>query len=375
MRIAVNTRFLLAGQLEGYGHFINEIFSRLAAAHPQHEFLYIFDRPFDAAFITLPNIMPVVIGPPARHPLLWKYWYDYRLSAAAKKNGADVLVCPDGFCSLRTRIPQVTVIHDLAYWNQPKAIAASHLRFYKRYTPKFIKKTSVLATVSAFSRTDIASRYAFNEDKIALIPNAVRECFRPLHWQDREAVKTEYAGGYEYFVYAGSIHPRKNLVNLLKAFSIFKKWQRSDMKLLLCGRLAWQHEDFEKSLATYKYRDDVVLMGYQPEATLARVLAGAYALVYPSFFEGFGMPVLEAMKCAVPVVTANTSALPETGGDAALYADPTDPESIAGEMMRLYKDESLRNRLIEKGLQRAQQFSWQQSAEQMWCYIEKAAGK
>jgi glycosyltransferase involved in cell wall biosynthesis len=375
MRIAINTRFLLSGSLEGYGHFIFEIFSRLAAQYPQHQFIYIFDRPFDPAFITAPNITPVVTGPPARHPLLWKYWYGYRLPAAAKKAGAEVLVCPDGFCSLHTKIPQVTVVHDLAFLDQPKAIAASHLRFYKRHTPRFIKKSHSVVTVSQYSKEDIIKNYGTSEAKITIVPNAARAIFQPVSWQQREAIKAQYSAGHEYFVYVGSIHPRKNLVNLLKAFSIFKKWQRSDMKLLLCGRLAWQHEAFEESLTTYKHRADVVLMGYQPEATLAQVLAGAYAMVYPSYFEGFGMPVLEAMQCGVPVVTSNTSALPETGGDAALYASPAEPEAIAGEMMRLYKDETLRSALIVKGLARAQTFVWNQSAACLWTCIEKAAGK
>ena len=138
MRIAVNTRFLLSDYLEGYGHFLQEIFSRLVKAHPEHEFIFIFDRPFDQKFIFGKNVTPIVAGPPARHPLLWKYWYDFKLPAVLKKYKADVFFSPDGFCSLRTAVPQCLVIHDLAFLHFPSGISGSQLRFYKRNTPDYI---------------------------------------------------------------------------------------------------------------------------------------------------------------------------------------------------------------------------------------------
>jgi glycosyltransferase involved in cell wall biosynthesis len=375
MRIAVNTRFLLKDYLEGYGYFTREIFSRLAQQHPQHEFIFIFDRPFDKQFIFSGNITPVVAGPAARHPLLWKLWYDYKLPRILKKMKADVFVSPDGFCSLRTNIPQVTVIHDLAFLHRPKDIPRSHLWYYKKYTPRFIKKSSQLITVSHASQQDILSRYPQAAGKITVVPNAARNNFQPVSWEQKTTVKDMYAGGREYFVYTGSIHPRKNILNLLKAFSIFKKWQQSDMKLLLCGRLAWKNEAFRKMLATYKYRNDVQLTGYLPEEELAAVVASAYAMVYPSHFEGFGLPVVEAMQADVPVVASNTDAITETGGDAILYASPDDYEELAAQMMLLYKDEALRARQIEKGRIQNTRFNWQQSSEMMWHCIQLAAGK
>jgi glycosyltransferase involved in cell wall biosynthesis len=183
-----------------------------------------------------------------------------------------------------------------------------------------------------------------------------------LSWHEKEQVKDGFADGREYFLFTGGIHPRKNLLNLLKAFSLFKKWQHSNMKLLVAGRLAWQYDDIVEKLKTYKYRDDVVMLGHLPEADLARVTAAAYALIYPSFFEGFGLPIVEAMQCGVPVITSNTSAMPETGGDAALYADPGDPDAIAKHMLQLYRDENLRSRLIAAGMDQAGKFNWDHSA-------------
>jgi glycosyltransferase involved in cell wall biosynthesis len=178
--------------------------------------------------------------------------------------------------------------------------------------------------------------------------------------------------GQEYFMYAGAIHPRKNLLNLLKAFSIFKKRQRSSMKLVLAGRLAWKYGSFLKDLESYKYREDVVLTGYIPEAELIKLMASAYALVYTSLHEGFGVPVLEAMRCGVPVLTSADSAMQEIAGEAALYANPRDHQAIAEGMMRLYKDEALAQKLVVKGLECEKNYSWDRTAELLWGSILRA---
>jgi glycosyltransferase involved in cell wall biosynthesis len=375
MRIAVNTRFLLKDYLEGYGYFVQETFRRMVLQHPEHEFIFIFDRPFDPSFIFAPNVTGVVTGPPARHPLLWRFWYHYKIPALLRKLRADVFVSPDGFCSLRTRVPQCVVVHDLAFLHFPQFIYKSHLRFYKRNTPRFLKKAKVVATVSEYSKHDIIQQYGIPAEKIQVVYSAAKPVFQPLSWEEKEKVKEEYTGGKEYFFYAGAIHPRKNVINLLKAYSAFKKRQQSNMQLLIAGRMAWKSDAFTEALRLFKFRDDVVLLGYLPEETLARVMAGAYAVVYPSYFEGFGVPVLEAFHCRVPVITSNTSSMPEVGGEAALYADPDNPDAIAAQLMRIYTDEELRSRLIEKGTTQAAQFSWDRTATLLWQSIMQAAGR
>ena len=205
-----------------------------------------------------------------------------------------------------------------------------------------------------------------------MIGGAVRKGFQPMEWEDKQAVKDGYADGREYFLFVGGIHPRKNLLNLLKAFSHFKKWQHSNMKLLVAGRKAWQYDDLLEKIKTYKYREDVVLLDYLPEEQLQRVTAAAYALVYPSWFEGFGLPILEAMQCGVPVICSNTSSMPEVAGDAALLIDPADPDAIAKEMLSLYRNEGIRNAFITKGLERVGQFSWDTSAIAIYESLRKA---
>ena len=373
MRIAVNTRFLLSDQLEGYGYYVYECFSRITKRHPEHEFIFIFDRPFDKKFIFASNVKAVVTGPPARHPVLWKLWYDIKIPAVLKKYKADVFVSCDGFCSLATAVPQCLVVHDLAFLHYPHFIPRTHFLFYKYYTPKFLDKAKRVITVSQFSKNDIISQYKTDAKKIAIVPNAAKQIFHAIGDSAKQEIKEKYTAGKEFFLYTGAIHPRKNLMNLVKAFSIFKRKQKSDWKLVLAGRLAWKYKSFVKSLESYKYREDLILTSYLEEKELAVLTASAYALVYPSLWEGFGVPVLEAMQCGVPVITSSESAMQEIAGDAALYMKPEDHNDIAEKMMRLYKDEKLRSELVKKGLQRNAAYNWDTSAELLWEAIQNTA--
>ena len=374
MIIAVNTRFLLVDYLEGYGNFIYETFKRIAKQHPEHQFIFIFDRKQDKKFVIEPNVKEVVAGPSATHPLLWKLWYDVRIPAILKKYKADVFVSCDGFCSLGTKVPQCLVVHDLAFIHYPSFIRKSALLFYRRYIPRYLNKATVIATVSEFSKQDIIAKYKTEAVKINVVFNGVKEIFQPVSKDEKETTKNHYTGGKEYFVYAGAIHPRKNLLNLLKAFSVFKKRQQTNIKLVLAGRLDRKDGSFKESLKSYKYRNDVVLTGYAEEAEMVKIIGSAYGMIYPSLFEGFGVPVLEAMRCEVPVITSSGSAMQEIAKDGALYAAAGNYNDIADKMMLLYKDENLRKELIRKGQQVAGQYSWDKTADLLWQSIIKTVG-
>lgn len=375
MKIAVNTRFLLSDYLEGYGNFLFENFIRITRNHPEHEFIFLFDRPYDQRFVFSDNITPVVVTPAARHPILWKIWYDIRIPGILKKYKADVFVSCDSFCSLTTKVPQCLVVHDLSFLHFPKFLPKSQLLYLKRYTPKFLRKATTVATVSQFSRNDMVKHYPIDEKKISVVGSAVKEIFRPIEVDTKEAVRNKYTEGKQYFLYTGAIHPRKNLVNVLKAFSIFKKKQTSNFRLVIAGRMAWKNRQFAESLKNYKYRNDVVLTGYVPEEELVQLTGAAYAMVYCSLYEGFGVPVLEAMRCGVPVITSSNSSMQEIAGDAALFADPANFNEIAEKMLLLYKDEQLGSKLVAKGIQREREFSWDKTSELLWESIMMAAKK
>lgn len=366
MIIAVNAIFFNSASLEGYGHYTLSIFKLLVKQQPQHQFVFIYDRLHPTDLITGPNVQSITVGPAARHIPGFFYWYNISAARAVKKMKADVWVQPYGFCSQTSTVPQLLVIHDLAFKHFPKYISWLQRWHYAVMTPLFLKKASRIVTVSEFSKQDILQQYAPFTKELTVISGAARKGFKPLNWEEKEQVKEAYTEGYEYFLCVGGISPRKNMMNILKAFSLFKKWHKSNMKLVFAGRLAWQYEDFIEKLKTFKYRNDVVLTGYLEESLLQKLTGAAYAALYISDFEGFGLPIVEAMQAGVPVVAADNSSMPEVGADAVLYADATDPEKIAAQMQGLYRNEQMREKLIQKGLERAGFFSWDKAAALFW---------
>lgn len=374
MVIAVNTRLWLDGTRQEDGYFMEEVCNRMVAEHTGHRFYFLFDRPLPSTVKLPPGATPVVVGPPARYPLLWKYWYDVALPRALKKLGADVLVSLDGMASLTTKVPQCLVVQGFPFLHSGEGHPKNHLRYYKYYTPRFLKKANSIAAVSQFVKDEMLQQYKVPHQKISVVYSAASPIFKPLPWEEHAGIKEQYTEGKEYFIYTGAIHPDKNLLNLLKAFSKFKKWQRSGFKLVLAGPLHWKGDAFLELLKTYKYRNDVVLLNEVGEADKARLLGAAYALVYPSFYEGFGLPVLEAIQCEVPVLTSADSAMQEIAGEAALYFNPHDVDSMAQQLMTIYKDEDKRSRLIEKGKELENRYSWQKTADALWQTIEAAKG-
>lgn len=366
MRIAVNTRLLLKGKLEGIGWFTHQTLDRIVKQHPEHEFIFFFDRPYDPSFVFAPNVTPVVVAPQARHFVLFYVWFEWMLPRLLKKYKADLFLSADGFLSLRTKVPTCLVIHDLAFEHYPEHFMASHRFYWRHFSPKFAKRADRIATVSTYSKEDIVKQYSIDPAKIDVVYNGAHDEYKPLGWEEREQVKEKYAEGCEYFVFAGALHPRKNILNLLKAFIAFKKKQRSNMKLVIVGRFAWKYNEVMEMKEDMPFAEDVKWVGYMGVEELSKVIGGAYALVYPSLFEGFGIPILEALQCNVPGVVSNTSAMPEVAGEAALLVDPTDVQDIADKMQLIYKDEMLRAKLIAAAKEQAKKFSWEKSAENLW---------
>ncbi|HRO41211.1 MAG TPA: glycosyltransferase family 1 protein [Flavipsychrobacter sp.] len=366
MRIAVNTRLLLKGKLEGIGWYTNETLKRIVTQHPEHEFIFFFDRAYDPTFVYASNVTPIVLMPQARHPVLFYIWFELHIPYILRKYKADLFLSPDGLMSLNTKVPTCVVMHDLAFEHYPEHLKKSHKFFYQKYSPLYARKAKRIVTVSEFSKSDISQRYNVPADKIDVSYNGAHDEYKPLTWEKREQTKQQYADGCEYFVFAGALHPRKNIVNLLKAFIIFKKRQRSNMKLVIVGRLAWNYKEIEEMRAEMPFKNDVKWVGYLDVKALSKVTGAAYALVYASLFEGFGIPIVEALQCNVPAIVSNTSSMPEVGGDASLLVDPQDPEDIASKMEQLYKDEMLRERLIAAAPGQVEKFSWDKTAARLW---------
>lgn len=374
MIIVVNINFLFGENIHGEYNYLPGLFRSITRSNPQHEFVFIGEKSCLQQFVDEKNVMIKEVRPMYGYPLLWKWWYNVKVPAILKKYKAGLFVSFDGFCSLKTKIPQCMILDNLAFLHYPQGVKKYSLFFYKKRLPQFIRKTNCVITFSAFSKKEIAGYCKVSPEKIHVVYKGVKEIFHSIPGEEKAVIKNKYTKGKEYFVYAGLLHQRKNLVNLLKAFSIFKKRQQTGMKLVFAGKSAPGNESFLKSLASYKYRDDVVLTGSVQEDELVKIIASAYGFVCPSFYEDFGAGVAEAMKCDVPVIAANHSAAREVAGEAALYADVTDYHDLAEKMMLLYKNENLRKELIEKGRFITTSYKWDETADMLWKKIFEAVG-
>ncbi len=373
MRIAVNTRFLLPGRMEGIGRFTWEVARRIAAQHPEHEFYFLFDRPFYPDFIPAPNVHPVVVYPPARHPLLWYLWFEWAVPAALRRSRADVFLSPDGYCSLSSPVATVMVTHDLAHVHFPDAVPPMVRKYYDHFVPQYLRRAEKVVAVSAFTARDIQAQYRIPRDKIHIACNGCDPAFQPLPESEKQIVRAQYSGNAPYFFYIAAIHPRKNAERLIAAFDDFKTRTGAPCKLLLAGRLAWQTGTLHDALAGATHRKDIQLLGYVPDEALPRLTGAALALTYVSLFEGFGVPLLEAMHCDVPLLCSDAASMPEVAGEAALYVDPHTTASISSGMERLWKEEALRAALVEKGRMQRQRFSWDQAAQVVMDAVYAAA--
>lgn len=363
MRIALNARFLLPHRMEGIGRFSAEITRRLIERRPADEFILLFDRPYDPLYTAAPNASGVALPPPARHPILWYFWFEWSLPIYFQRAQPDLFISFDGYCSLRAQVPTILTLHDIAYVHYPRQVPGLVRRYYQHYVPRYLKRADRVITVSNFVRRDIIEQYHIDPEKIHIACNGVRPVFQPLSDADRQNVRETFTGGRPYFLFLGAIHPRKNVDRLIRAYDRFREQSDSNVQLLIGGRLAWQTDAVRQAHRSARFRSDIHFLGYLPDSDVPRLLGAAEALVYVSLSEGFGVPILEAMHSEVPVITSNTSSLPEVAGNAALLVDPTCIDSIATAMVRLAGQPNLANRLIEAGRLQREHFTWERAAD------------
>ncbi|MDR1848355.1 MAG: glycosyltransferase family 4 protein [Bacteroidales bacterium] len=370
MRVGVNARLLLKGRLEGIGYFAKETLSRIVKAHPDVEFVFFFDRKYDSSFVFASNVTPVVIPLPTRHPLLWWIYFEILLPFYLKRYKVDVFFSPDGWMPQKPSIPTLNTIHDINFWHNGSFIRSFVMRkYYFHFFPRFAKNCTRLITVSEFSRRDIIEAFGLTESKISVVYNAPNEAYKPLDETERQKVRTEYTNGKPFFYFVGALHKRKNLEHLFKAFDAFKNRTKSDVKLVIIGSQMWKDADMETAYDNMVSKADVVFTGRLEADRITRIAAASLALVFVSYFEGFGIPIVEAFAAQTAVITSTTTSMPEVSGEAALLCEPTDTDSIATAMQNIYSKPDLRLSLIEKSKTQLQLFNWESSAAKLWSNI------
>jgi glycosyltransferase involved in cell wall biosynthesis len=288
------------------------------------------------------------------------------LSVELRKNRVDVLhvqyTAPP-----RTPCPLVATIHDLSFEHLPETFkrrSRAQLRLTVRRTAK---KAAQILTLSEFSRRDIIETYALDPERVFVTPPAAASHFaRVTNETELRRIRTSYGIQRDYILALGSIQPRKNLVRLIKAYEGLRRALNSTEQLpqlVLAGKRGWLEAETMRAAEQSEARDDIIFIGYVPDTDLAAVYSGALCFAYPSYFEGFGLPILEAMQCGTPVIAGNRTSLPAVAGDAALLVDPFDVGAIGNALAQIIKNADYRAQLRVKGVERAARFSWRKTAQ------------
>lgn len=370
MRIGVNTRLFVKGKMDGIAWFSFEVLKRMVKAHPEHEFIFFFDRQYLDEFIFADNVKPVIVFPPARHPILWFFFFEFGIKRALKREKIDLFFSPDGWICLHTNVKTINVIHDLNFEHYPEFLPPISRMYYRHFFPRFARKANALVTVSNFSKNDIEKTYDVSKNKINVVYNAAAEDFYEIPDNEKDIVREELTNGHPYFVFVGSGNQRKNIVNQLQAYDLFRD-QGFYAKLVFAGTQKYWTKQMRMAYASMKYNKDVIFTGYIPTKRLNEVISSANCLLYASYFEGFGVPILEAFSCNIPVITSNVTAMAEIAGDAAILVNPYYTEEITNAMVEVFTNENLRIELINKSKVQLQKFSWDRTAEQLWQIIQR----
>ncbi|MEO8963046.1 MAG: glycosyltransferase [Ginsengibacter sp.] len=348
MRIALSIHLFTKGYPGDEHDSLFDFFLNLPLSNPEHTFILISDTHYPPSLVFPNNVIPVFIGPEAKNPLTWRIWYNLKIPLTLKRYKADIFITAK-FCSLRTGVPQLLVDPDLHFIHQPSILNKRHLHFYKKYTLRFLNKCEAIMVNSMFSKKELIHHYHIEESKISVFFPDVAKDSMPMNYEEREKIKEKYADGNEYFIYNGSITPRQNLKSLLKAFSAFKKRQKSSMQLLITGKPGAEYEEWLTTLKHYRFQAEVKVLDNLSKNETGKIVAGAYAMVYTPFYQTTYNTPMQALIGEVPLIVSEIGALPEACGDAALYSDPGDFRTIAEKMMLLFKDERLRKDLIQRG--------------------------
>lgn len=371
MKIAVNVQTLIKDKLEGLGWFTYESLKRIVQQHPEHDFLFIFAKGVDESFLFADNVKGINVGPPFIRPQAWYIKFELLLPAILKKHKVDLFISTDGITSTKLKMKNLDVIHDLNFEDNPEWLPKSFAKYYKKNFPKWAKNATRIATVSEYSKQSIHQHYQIPLDQIDVVYNGSNELYQPISLEQQQQTKDKYTAGSNYFIFIGGLHPRKNIDKLLLGFDAFKQEDKSNMKLVIVGSKFYWNGPIKDAFDGMKFQKDVIFTGHLAIEELLVLLPSATALTYVSLFEGFGIPLVEAMNCDTAIITSNVTSLPEIAEDAALYVDPNNIKEIAIAMQQISSDSELRETLIEKGRVRRKAFSWQQTADKLWSAIKK----
>ncbi|WP_168185597.1 MULTISPECIES: glycosyltransferase family 4 protein [Acidiferrobacter] len=292
--------------------------------------------------------------------------------ALARYHRPNVVFAP-GFLIPPLAVPTVITVHDLSHIRFPETHPAERLRLFLKHLGKSIARAAAVLTISQFSADEIVREFPDVRDRLHIIAPGVRDIFTP-NGDPHESVSPLSLpnDSRPFFLFLATLEPRKNLGRLLAAYAQLPARMRAEYRLVIAGQIGWKMDDLAGTLQQMVRAGEVQLLGHVRDQDLPGLYRRASALVYPSLYEGFGLPPLEAMACGCVTVVATTSAIPEACGDAGLYVDPWDTEGLAAAMIQIVEDTALRATLRERGFQRARLFRWEEAGRQLRTVLVQA---
>ncbi|QQS46916.1 MAG: glycosyltransferase family 4 protein [Acidobacteriota bacterium] len=361
MRVALDAIPLVAAKT-GIGHYTDALAEWLARVHREHQYELFspFDFEFDPCNGKPANLSKRFI--PVRS--IFRKWWLVGLPSFLRISPVDIFHGTNYCIPVFAPCPTIVTVHDMSLLAQSGTHESENVRRGKRRLPIMIRRATMIISPSEWTKQEIIRYLGTRPEKIRVIHEGAREKMRPLPEAEIRGVLEKHGIHSQYLLYVGTIEPRKNLVTLIRAYHELLRETPHRPRLVLCGGRGWLEDEVFKLVEELKLQDEVRFTGYVDDADLPALYSGAEAFIYPSVYEGFGLPPLEAMACGTPVITSNVSSLPEVVGGAGLLHDPQDHRALTRHIATLLGDRSASEKLERAGIEQASRFSWERAARE-----------
>jgi glycosyltransferase involved in cell wall biosynthesis len=358
MRVGIDARLVYYSQA-GIGQYILHLVDGLARVDNENEYVLLQSRKDDTTILKEPNFRRVSLWTPSHHRL-----ERFSLNVELMRLGLDVLHSPDFIPPHRPSCKSVITVHDLAFLLYPHFLTKESARYYG-HIDQAVRWTDHIVAVSESTKRDTVQHLGVPEDKITVVYEAASPIFRPIDREEARAhVRNRHGVDAPFVLFVSTIEPRKNVPTLVRAMWQLLQCYKEDVHLVLAGGKGWLFEDSFAAVEELELDDRVHFLGRVSSEDLLYLYNAAELLAHPAFYEGFGLPPLEAMACGLPVIVSNVASLPEVVGDAGLLIDPHDVDELTVAMWRVLNDAELYREMRVKGLRQAAQFSWERAARE-----------
>lgn len=366
LKIAIDVRTINKPR-SGVGYYVTNLVEQLRAIDQENSYCLISnDARFDTTLACSPNFNHCHTVISNENHMVGDLWENTYLPRQLMSRGIDVFHGPAFMIPLyKGDLKTVATIHDIVAYILPRTIPMKYSLYMKALIGQVVKKADRLISVSESTKQDLVRWLGVPEGKISVVPQGVGSEFHPPlpGEEDRgELVRKKFGIRGDFFLFVGNLEPRKNLIRIMQAFELARDKTGRDLQLVICGKQGWLYDDILAAYERIRRDSEIVLTNYVDEADRLWLYQNTRTFLFPTLYEGFGMPVLEAMACGAPVITSNVSSFPEICGDAALLVDPYDVKGIADAILALEKSPDLRSSLREKGLERVKQYTWRETA-------------